>query len=237
MSCADGGRWKDGCGLYADEEIGEGWMLDVHAPHERMAGYKDFFLHLFTITVGLLIALSLEGCVEWQHHRHSVRDAEAGLRREIEENSKVVSVLRKEIAEERKQLDQDVAAMAAVRADPKAKHQSMSFGFRLSGFDEVGWKTAQKTGAVEYMPYEDARMYSNIYDTQDEVYSVEQEAVADVMRAAGLVVSLPREVNPTPAQVDEMTDRIGLVQMRLYLLSSMVDSLDATYKDYKSAHP
>lgn len=27
---------------------------------------RDFFLHIFTITVGLLIALSLEGLVEWQ---------------------------------------------------------------------------------------------------------------------------------------------------------------------------
>ena len=51
-------------------------MLDVHAPHTRMQGFKDFFLHLFTITIGLLIALSLEGCVERQHHRELVAEAE-----------------------------------------------------------------------------------------------------------------------------------------------------------------
>ena len=32
-------------------------MLDVHPPHGKMHGVGDFFLHLFTITVGLLIAL------------------------------------------------------------------------------------------------------------------------------------------------------------------------------------
>ena len=39
-------------------------MLDVHPPHEKMHGFKDFLLHLFTITIGLLIALGLEGYAE-----------------------------------------------------------------------------------------------------------------------------------------------------------------------------
>jgi len=34
-------------------------MLDVHPPEEKIHGFKDFLLHLFTITVGLLIALAL----------------------------------------------------------------------------------------------------------------------------------------------------------------------------------
>jgi hypothetical protein len=28
-------------------------MLDVHAPHERVHGFRDFLVHLFTITIGL----------------------------------------------------------------------------------------------------------------------------------------------------------------------------------------
>jgi hypothetical protein len=212
-------------------------MLDVHAPHERMQGYKDFFLHLFTITVGLLIALSLEGCVEWQHHRHMVRDADAGLHREILENIKVVGPLRQQIKDEQKKLSEDLDVLAVLRANPNAKRQNMGFSFRLSGFDEVGWKTAQKTGAVEYMPYEDARTYSDIYDTQDEVYEVQQQVVGDVMHAAALVVAQPDKVNPSLEQINELTDRIGQVEMRLILLNSMVDSLDDTYEKYKSAHP
>jgi hypothetical protein len=56
-------------------------MLDVHAPHQRMQGIKDFVLHLLTITIGLLIALSLEGCVERHNHRELVREAEDGAAR------------------------------------------------------------------------------------------------------------------------------------------------------------
>ncbi len=72
-------------GCYA-VAIREDLMLDIHPPHSRIQGFKDFSLHLLTITIGLLIALSLESCVEWQHRRHLVREAEDGLNGEVKEN-------------------------------------------------------------------------------------------------------------------------------------------------------
>jgi hypothetical protein len=41
-------------------------MLDVHLPH-KLHGFGEFLLHLFTISVGLLIATQIESCVEWRH--------------------------------------------------------------------------------------------------------------------------------------------------------------------------
>ncbi len=45
-------------------------MLDVHPPHEKIHGFRDFLLHLLTITIGLLIALGLEALVERVHQNH-----------------------------------------------------------------------------------------------------------------------------------------------------------------------
>jgi hypothetical protein len=63
--------------------------MDVHPPHGPIRSWKDFTLHLLTITIGLLIALTLEAAVESMHHRHMVRDARANLRREIVENQRL----------------------------------------------------------------------------------------------------------------------------------------------------
>jgi hypothetical protein len=49
--------------------------LDVHAPHEPIHGVKDFLLHLLTISVGLLIAVGIEGCVELHREHKLVREA------------------------------------------------------------------------------------------------------------------------------------------------------------------
>jgi hypothetical protein len=45
-------------------------MLDVHLPHQAARSWKDFFVHIATICVGVLIAVALEQTVEAVHHHH-----------------------------------------------------------------------------------------------------------------------------------------------------------------------
>lgn len=212
-------------------------MLDVHSPEGKIHSFREFLLHLLTITIGLLIALSLEGCVEWQHHRHLVHEAEAGLHDEIRQNSQLVGSLRQQINDENKRLDEDLATLVQARKSPTGSHQELKFMFNMQTFDDVRWKTAQTTGVLAFMPYEDAKVFAYIYDDQSELYAVQQGVVQDIMNIGSLVVSHPANWQPTPAQIDTIIDRIGMVKMRLLLLSSFVDDLDNTYKKYKSAHP
>jgi hypothetical protein len=53
-------------------------MLDVHAPHEGTHTWKDFFIHIATIVVGLLIAIGLEQAVEHFHERHQLHELRQG---------------------------------------------------------------------------------------------------------------------------------------------------------------
>ena len=101
-------------------------MLDVHAPHGRMEGLRDFLLHLLTITIGLLIALGLEGCVGWQHHRNLVHEAEDGMRGEVAQNLGTVTTLQKQIADHQKELDADLAVIAGLRTQSRRKGSSRS---------------------------------------------------------------------------------------------------------------
>src|SRR2546423_7880667 len=86
-------------------------VLDVHPPHETVHGWRDFFVHLFTITIGLLIALSLEGCVEWRHHRHLVHEAETSLREEIRGNSEHISDAIDDLHKKQETLKHDIAVL------------------------------------------------------------------------------------------------------------------------------
>jgi hypothetical protein len=61
-------------------------MLDVHPPHEAAHTWKDFFIHVGTICVGLLIAVSLEQTIEYFHHRHQLHHFEEALRKESRQN-------------------------------------------------------------------------------------------------------------------------------------------------------
>jgi hypothetical protein len=61
-------------------------MLDVHAPHESVHTWRDFFIHIATITVGLFIAIGLEQTVEHFHHLHQRHQLEDNLRDELRTN-------------------------------------------------------------------------------------------------------------------------------------------------------
>ena len=39
-------------------------MLDVHPAHHAASTWRDFFIHIITIVIGLLIAIGLEQTVE-----------------------------------------------------------------------------------------------------------------------------------------------------------------------------
>ena len=54
-------------------------MIDVHPPHHAASTWRDFFIHIATIVIGLLIAVSLEQTVEFFHHRHQRQELREGL--------------------------------------------------------------------------------------------------------------------------------------------------------------
>jgi hypothetical protein len=54
-------------------------MLDVHPAHHAASTWRDFFIHIATIVIGLLIAVGLEQTVEYFHHRHQLHDVRRGI--------------------------------------------------------------------------------------------------------------------------------------------------------------
>jgi hypothetical protein len=214
-------------------------VIDVHPPLEPIHGWRDFFLHLATITIGLLIALSLEGCVEWQHHRHLVHEAEASLRAEIQSNESGLKSILGDVHQQQSILKQDVVILDQMINDPKAHpHQHMSIGYRLVGFDDVSWKTAQNTGALAYMPYARAQEYAGIYGLQDELDASQKQGVRDAILGIGLFLNTDA-TDPAAVKAENQTrkERIEVLQGQLLLVESLVTSLDAEYKKFLAAHP
>lgn len=214
-------------------------MLDVHPPHERMQGWRDFLLHLFTITIGLLIALSLEGCVEWQHHRHLVHEAETSLHAEIKANALGLKDVAADIQKQEVALKHDVVILKYIIANGKApKDQHMEIAFHYSSFDDVSWKTAQTTGALSHMPYVAAQEYSAIYAQQEELYVAEQQAARDVILILGPFINEDKDdPDPTNGQATAIKEHIEILQGQLILVDSLVTGLDGQYRKFLTAHP
>src|ERR1700722_2655808 len=90
-------------------------MLDVHPPHEKMHGFKDFLLHLLTITIGLLIAIGLEGYAEHWKQRELKKDADTTLRQEIRDIAQETACVNNANPRELANLKRIIAFMSARR--------------------------------------------------------------------------------------------------------------------------
>ena len=66
-------------------------MIDIHVPHKTAHTWADFFIHVGTICVGLLIAIGLEQSVEALHHRHQRHQLEEDLHAEMRMNNEYLS--------------------------------------------------------------------------------------------------------------------------------------------------
>ena len=211
-------------------------MIDVHLPHGKLYDIKEIFLHLFIITLGLLIALSLEGLVEIEHHRHLVREAESGLRAEIATNEDAMGLRRQELKDLQKQMDTNLKTLAEMREHPHAKMGHIYLDLDLGGFDNMAWMNAQNTGSLAFMQYKDAQNFSDIYLEQDLFFKTVLNSLNDCGNANSLFISHPNDWVPSPAQVDMETDRIGKVKFDLMVLSSMAGQLDRIYQKFESEH-
>jgi hypothetical protein len=69
--------------------------MEIHAPHHPVLTVKEALVHLAIITTGILIALSLEGALEWSHHRELVGETRVRLRDEIRGNQESVQIVLK----------------------------------------------------------------------------------------------------------------------------------------------
>ena len=210
-------------------------MLDVHPPHHRLEGLKDFSIHLLTITVGLLIAVGIEGCVERHQHRELAQDARETLHREIEGNSKTIADVLPEISKEQTKVNDAIVFLKRVRQNPKDKklqNGSINADFSPITLDDTAWKTAQTTGALAFMPYEEADRYSGIYAAQYQVQISQEKTNDDLAHFIGTARKYDLDKDITPEAASAILEILGVMQTHLATVEVMAQKAAAIDKNF-----
>lgn len=189
-------------------------MLDVHPPHGKVSGIGDFFLHLFTITIGLFIALALEGAVE--RHQKSVvrREAEANLRQEMRDNQKSLAAGEAAMEDEKKSLVGSLAFLHAKEEGRSYDIKNIALGFSLTTLSDASWRTATATGALSLMEYSHAQQYAGVYQLQEEVVRLQHAALDDFLTLQAMSYHFdPAQVTAADAKADETFVKDALVHL------------------------
>lgn len=205
-------------------------MLEVHPPEHAPHSVRDFFLHIFTITVGLLIALGLEATVEWRHHVHLGHEAERNLRQELEGNRKDLALVVAAAPDEQKNLT-GLLSFFKQRMDGKPTNlKSMSVGMRLTTLHDASWQTASATGALSYLPYEKVQRFAAAYQLQKQFEAVQSGALQPTINLeATLASDDPNGMNPADAALATTQTRIMVAN--IYTLQQLGKALDKAYEE------
>jgi len=163
------------CDAAVDQEGGP--MLDVHDAHHAASTWKDFFIHIATIVLGLMIAVGLEQTVEYVHERRALTQA----RRELSEEKRAnIEGFHQSVASFRASsayLKDYLATLRRAMKDPAVAVPALHVPIDFVYSQYTAWGTAQREGALTLMPSREQsandRMYVGLHtvdDAEDRAY-------------------------------------------------------------------
>jgi hypothetical protein len=204
-------------------------MLDVHPPHHAASTWRDFFTHIATIVVGLLIAIALEQTVEALQHRHERIEARENIRRELSENRTTLAKDLRALAEEETMLQNDIALLRQLRSHQPVARESLHFNWMWNSMEDAAWRTARETTAVALFPIDQVQSYDETYLQQ----SFANDAGLQLSRLL-TNATVPLKIEPdlaalTPAEIDEILHSCATSLNQIDYVRTMTSTLDRDY--------
>jgi hypothetical protein len=200
--------------------------MDIHAPHQPVHSWRDFFTHIVIITIGLFLALMLEAGVDWLHHRHLVREARENIRLELEDNHKAAQKDLVYIDKNIQVQKDNIAAIHGLMTNGEKFRGSVTNSFAFNSPETAAWRTARDTGALGYMPYDEVQRYSDIYSIGEFLQTVAIEtAKHDFLSEAPFDMGYDAGKLPPDAYAQLLRDNAA-VEIQLATLKQLVQQFD-----------
>ena len=203
--------------------------MDVHPAHHAPRTWRDFLLHLVTITIGLFIALTLQAGVESLHHRHLVGEARDNLRREIQINREHYAENIQTLEKNRRQLANDIDQLRDLRSGKSIETNALAWGWDWNGYIDASWKTARETGAVSYMSFDLIHAYAELYLQQDYVNTQALAVINDEPKSAAFLLVAKDPSALSPGDIQSMLISLAESDIKLATLQNLMKPLDEMY--------
>jgi len=182
-------------------------MLEVHAPHESIHTWKDFFIHIATIVIGLLIAVGLEQGVEWMHHKHQLREVRSQLTEERDLNLRILDRNEELDVQMKAELNADIQLLQRHLVQNRAPLPgNLHYEWYSLALQTGAWQSATQSAAIGLMPEKELILYSYRYNVID-YYMESSKAFNNTMEQAAAIVRDTPDGNLSP---DDTRDLIRL---------------------------
>jgi hypothetical protein len=190
-------------------------MIEVHPPHENVHTWRQFFIHIAAIAIGLLIAIGLEETVVYFHHRHQLQEARSELTAELESNRRVVGINLEAARKLTADLDANMALLRAPQVSPSDIRSKLVYG--LGNFywpKDATWQAVKQNGSLGLMAHDELHYYVYIYEDIAIIMEQMSELGARI-EVAGAIARRSPDGNLTPRDIEELITATSEAQAKL----------------------
>jgi hypothetical protein len=191
----------------------------------------DYTFQFVTVTVGMFIALFINGMVEWNRDRRLVAEARATLVREITDNRKDLQTTLVNIPRDREAMLNAIRFADDMLAAGKTNVTALNLHYNLADLYDTSWRTAERTGALSHMEYAEVQRYSKVYDFQD-LFVQQQRNILTMLSSASALISENFDPDkPNLKDLEVFRDRVMQLRAAITVQESLAKRLDELYAE------
>jgi hypothetical protein len=211
-------------------------MLEVHPAHHAASSWKEFFIHIATIVLGLLIAVGLEQAVEYFHHRREVAEVREELRGEREANKDSFRSETTHWRWETAELENNLMVLAYLQKHPGTPDEklpgSLVWFHESTSPSQAVWDAARNSGVTSLMNREEVEQYEDTYNQLkriDDARSLTYDAMNDASRYE---LTDSRLSHLSTAQIGETTTLTQIALTKHWLEGVALENTARKFKDF-----
>jgi hypothetical protein len=211
-------------------------MLDVHPAHHAASSWKEFFIHIATIVLGLLIAVGLEQTVEYVHHRREVTAVREDLRGEREANKDSFRSETTHWRWETAELENNLMVLAYLQKHPGTPDEklpgSLVWFHASSPNTQAAWDAAKSSSVTSLMHREEVEEYEDTYNQLKKIDDARLLAYDAMNDASRYELTDSRLSDLTPAQIAEITTLTQIALTKHWLEGVALENTARKFKDF-----
>jgi hypothetical protein len=189
----------------------------------------DYVFQFITITAGVLIALLINGLMEWNNKRALVAEARATIAREIASNKKDLDATLRGMEGDIQKLESALTFANDMLTKKSTSVNELNFHINLADLSASGWRTAERTGALSHMDYDEVQRFSLLYDFQDLIVEQQRALVGQLGEVSAILSGDFNPDNPNRKDLELFRERLMRLRAALVIHKELTTRLAENY--------
>jgi hypothetical protein len=167
----------------------------LNPPHHGGLTRRDFFIHLSTVILGILIAIGLEQAVEYLHHRQLAAEARRTLAEERKQNEDANDFNIFATQRHERDLQHALAVLDALRARRPVPPGPFILKRVSSFYADEDWQNSRQTGTINYLGGNIAGGLRFRHTVEDNFTKLSDRSYDDLVHAASVLRTASEPLN------------------------------------------